>query len=91
MKFYDKGFITKYKNYTVVEILNSGKSILKLTLYSDRVCRNIFECQTNATFNKEYLNQTYKNAFLKELFDNDEKKIIYRDKKNRVLIKIIKD
>lgn len=91
MKFYDKGFIIKYKNYTQVEILNGGNSLLKLSLYKDRVCRSTFECQNANSFNKEYLNKDYKENFLKDLFDKEDKEIIFRDTQNKILIKIIKD
>lgn len=91
MKFYDKGFIIKYPNYTQVEILNSGNSILKLDLYKDKICKSTFECQSNNSFNKEYLSSEYKDSFLKDLFEKDEKEVVFRDSKNRILIKIIKD
>jgi hypothetical protein len=32
MKFYDKGFITKYRDYTNVQILQAGTSVLTLKM-----------------------------------------------------------
>ncbi len=91
MKFYDKGFITQFDNYTQVQIYSAGQTVLDLMLYDNRVCQSTFECENNQSFNKKFLHASYENAFLKKLFDQDEKTIIHRDKKNRILIKIKKD
>ena len=91
MKFYDKGFITKYNNYTKVEVFSAGTAVLTLKVYEDQVCRDTFECQSSKDFNREYLSSNYKNDFLKTLFDKEEKEIVHRDKENRILIKIKKD
>ena len=91
MKFYDKGFITRYQNYTKVEILSAGTTILNLDIYKDRVCKSTFECQSLSSFNEEFLDKNYKKSFLKDLFDKEDKKIVFRDKEKRILIKIIKD
>lgn len=91
LKFYDKGFISKYNNYTEVQILSAGTSVLKLKIYDDRVCRDTFECQTLKAFNKDALHSSYEDGFLKELFEKEEKEILHRDRENRILIKIKKD
>ena len=91
MKFYDKGFITKYSNYTNVQILSTGVSVLNLDIYDNQVCQDIFKCQSLKSFNSEFLHKSYKETFIKELFEKDGKEIIHRDKKNRILIKIKKD
>ncbi len=91
MKFYDKGFISKYKDYTQVQILSAGVSVLSLKLYKNQICKDTFACQNAKSFNKEFLNSSYKDSFLKELFDKEAKEVIHRDRKNRILIKIKRD
>lgn len=91
LKFYDKGFISKFQNYTEVQILSAGTAVLKLKIYEDKLCRDTFECQTLDSFNREYLSSSYEDNFLKELFEKDEKEIIFKDKENSILIKIKKD
>ncbi len=91
MKFYDKGFITKYNNYTKVQILSVGTSILSLKIYDNQICRDTFKCQSLKSFNNEFLHESYNDDFIKELFDSEDKEIIHRDKKNKILIKIKKD
>ena len=91
MKFYDKGFIYKFKEYTQVQIFSAGTAILDMKIYEDRICRATFECQDLKTFNKENLSSTYEDDFLKKLFEKNEKEITHRDKENGILIKILKD
>ena len=91
MKFYDKGFISKFDNYTQVQIFSAGTSILNLKIYEDRVCQSSFECVTLEKFNRQNLNSSYPKNFIKELFDANDKKTVYKDKKNSILIKITKD
>lgn len=91
MKFYDKGFIYKFKEYTQVQIFSAGTAILDMKIYEDRICRATFECQDLKTFNKENLSANYEDDFLKKLFEKNEKEIIHRDKENGILIKIVKD
>lgn len=91
MKFYDKGFIIKYKNYTQVQIFSAGTNILDMKIYNNKICSSTFKCQNLDTFNAQYLNSDYKNTFIKDLFDKNNKKIIHKDKKNNILIKIKKD
>lgn len=91
LKFYDKGFITEFKNYTQVQIFSAGVSVLNLQLYKDRVCESTFKCKSLKTFNKEFLSSSYKDSFLKELFEKEDKNITFRDKENNILIKIKKD
>ena len=91
MKFYDKGFITKYSDYTNVQILQAGTAILNLKIYDNQICRDTFTCQSLRSFNNEFLDKSYADSFIKDLFDNEDKEIIHRDKKNKILIKIKKD
>lgn len=90
MKFYDKGFINKYSSYTQVQIFQVGNLVLDLKVYEDRVCQSTFKCLSNKAFNKEFLHHSYKDSFFKDLIDKNEKIIIHRDKKNKILIKIYK-
>lgn len=91
LKFYDKGFITKYNNYTKVQILQAGVSVLSLDVYDNQICKDTFKCQTSKSFNKEFLHESYEEDFFKKLFDRNEKNIIHKDRKNSILIKIKKD
>lgn len=91
LKFYDKGFISIYNNYTQVEVLSAGTTILELKIYKDKVCKDSYNCQSFKSFNKEFLNENYKETFIKELFEKNEKNTIFRDKKNNILIKILRD
>jgi len=88
MKFYDKGFITKFRDYTKVQIFSAGTSVLSLKIYDNQICKDTFKCQSLKSFNND---KSYKDTFIKELFDNEDKEIIHRDKKNNILIKIKKD
>lgn len=91
MKFYDKGFIYKYDDYTQVQIFSAGTVVLDMKIYEDRVCKSTFKCQDLKTFNKENLDKSYNEMFLKNLFDKNEKEVVHRDKKNNILIKIRRD
>jgi ubiquinone biosynthesis protein Coq4 len=91
MKFYDKGFINKYDNYTQVQIFSAGTAILDMKIYEDRVCKSTFECQDLKTFNKENLSSSYADNFIKELFQRNEKEIVHRDSEHKILIKIKRD
>ena len=91
MKFYDKGFIYKYDDYTQVQIFSAGTAVLDMKIYEDRVCQSTFKCQDLKTFNKENLDKSYDEMFLKNLFDKNEKEVVHRDKKNNILIKIRRD
>lgn len=91
MKFYDKGFISKYIDYTQVQIFSAGTAVLNLKIYKNQICQSTFECQSLQSFNNDYLHSSYDKNFLRELFLKDEKEIIHRDKENRILIKIRKD
>ncbi len=91
MKFYDKGFIFNYTDYTQVQIFSAGTSILDMKIYKDRICSSTFKCQSLQSFNAQNLHKSYEKDFIKKLFERKEKKIIHRDKKNKILIKILKD
>lgn len=91
MKFYDKGFITKYDDYTQVQIYSAGQTVLDLRIYENQICQSTFECLDSNSFNKEYLHSSYEKNFLKQLFEKEDKNIEFRDRNNRILIKIKKD
>ncbi|WP_298751738.1 hypothetical protein [uncultured Arcobacter sp.] len=91
MKFYDKGFISTFENYTQVQIYSAGKTVLDLKFYENRVCKSTFECESSKEFNKKYLHSSYKEDFLKTIFDNNKKETVFRDKEHNILIKIKKD
>jgi len=91
MKFYDKGFIYKYKDFTQVQIFNAGTAILDMKIYEDKICRATFKCQDLKTFNKENLSSSYADNFLKELFERNERNTTHKDIENDILIKIKRD
>ena len=86
MKFYDKGFVTKYDDHIDLQIFNAGTLVLKLLIYKDEICQNSFKCIDSKQFNKEYLSTKYNNDFLYNLFL--EEKVYFRDNKNHILIKV---
>lgn len=86
MKFYDKGFISKYRDHIHLEIYSAGQPVLNLKIYKDSICQNSFECVNSQEFNSKYLHSSYDNSFLYELFSQE--KIYHRDKKNKILIKV---
>jgi len=90
MKFYDNGFITKYDDYTKVQIFNAGNLVLELLLYKDEICKDSLRCQSSVDFNAQYLHKSYQKDFLKKLFDSNDKKIVFKDMENHILIKIVK-
>ncbi|WP_228152074.1 hypothetical protein [Malaciobacter halophilus] len=91
MRFYDTGFINRYKDYTQVQIFTAGKSILNLKMYKNQICSDTFSCLDYKSFNKQYLNSSYENGFIKKLFEKDDKDIIFRDRQNSILIKVRKN
>lgn len=91
MKFYDKGFINKYDNFTQVQIFSAGTAILDMKIYEDVICSSTFKCQDLETFNKQNLHKSYDKGFIKELFEKNQKEIVHRDRENRILIKIKRD
>ena len=91
MKFYDKGFISKFDEYTQVQIFSAGTAVLNLEIYSDRICISTFKCQSLKEFNRLNLDASYPDNFLQKLFDKSEKKSIFRDTNKGILIKIIRD
>lgn len=91
MKFYDKGFINKYDKYTQVQIFSAGTIVLDMKIYENKICKSTFKCQDLKTFNKENLNESYSEAFLKNLFDKNQKEVIHKDRENNILIKIRRD
>lgn len=86
MKFYDKGFINKFDDYINLQIYNVGVLALNINIYEDKVCKNMFACMDSKEFNKNFINQSYKNSFLYDLFSKE--KIYFKDKRNNVFIKV---
>lgn len=86
MKFYDKGFITKYDDHIKLEVYNVGQLVLYLEIYKGKVCQSTFECMKAEDFNLKYLHNSYKEDFLYNLFSQN--KIYHKDKKNNILIKV---
>lgn len=85
MKFYDKGFITKYHNHIHLTIFNLGKVVLDLKVYENQICQGLFECISTQEFNKKYLHKDYEKKFLYEVLQQNN--IYFKDKKNKILIK----
>ena len=73
MKFYDKGFIFNYDDYTQVQIFSAGTAILDMKIYEDRVCSSTFKCEKLEIFNAKNLHKSYKKEFLRELFSKNER------------------
>ncbi len=86
MKFYDMGFVTKYNDHININILNAGKSILKMDIYKNQICRATFECISSKKFNKQYLSDSYNDEFLYNLFKKE--KIYFKDKQKHIFIKV---
>lgn len=91
MKFYDKGFIFKYSDYTQVQVFSAGTAILDMKIYDDVICASTFECENLNVFNAKNLHKSYDKDFLRDLFNKNEKETIHRDRDNRILIKIKRD
>lgn len=86
MKFYDKGFITKYDNHIHLQIFQVGNLVLDLKIYEDTICQSTLKCISSKEFNKKYLHNSYKDDFLYNLFSKE--KIYFKDKINNILIKV---
>lgn len=86
LKFYDKGFLTKYDNYIDLKIFTAGQLVLKLKVYKDKICKDNFRCVSSEEFNRIYFDSSYKDNFLYELFNKN--KIYFKDKEKRILIKV---
>lgn len=86
MKFYDKGFITRFDDHIELQIYAVGQVALDLQIYKDKVCQSTFECISSKQFNIKYLHGSYEDDFLYKLFG--ENKIYYKDKTNGILIKV---
>jgi hypothetical protein len=89
LKFYDKGFISRYDDYTHLQIFSVGTVVLDFKIYKDKICKSMFECVSSKEFNQEYLSKDYEDDFLYKLFL--KKNIRFKDKKNKILIKVRKD
>lgn len=86
MKFYDKGFITRFEDHIHLQIYAAGNPALDMKIYKDKVCQSTFECVSSKEFNSHYLHSSYSDDFLYELFS--ESKIYHKDKPNGILIKV---
>ena len=86
MKFYDKGFISKYEEYIHLEIFQVGNIVLDLKIYKNEVCQSTLKCISSKEFNEKYLHNSYKDDFLYNLFS--QKKIYFKDTINNILIKV---
>ena len=88
MKFYDKGFVKVYDKYINLQIYNTGVVALNLDIYKNKICKGFLECMKSKEFNKLYLSSTYEDEFLYKLFSS--KKVYFKDKVNKVFIKVKK-
>lgn len=86
MKFYDKGFITKYEDNIHLQIFNAGQMVLNLKIYKDEVCQGTLQCMSSKEFNSLYFHTSYKDNFLYNLFSQN--KIYFKDRENNILIKV---
>jgi hypothetical protein len=86
MKFYDKGFITKYDDRIHLQIFSVGQLVLNLEVYKDRVCRSTFECLNASEFNKKFLSDSYRESFLYDLLSKE--KVDFKDRDKRIKIKV---
>ncbi len=91
MKFYDKGFVTKYDNYIHLQIFSVGIVALDLKIYKDEICKDSLRCMNSKDFNEQYISSSheYKDDFLYKLFSQDN--VNFKDRKNKIFIKIKKD
>ncbi len=87
MKYYDSGFISKYNDHIEVQIYNAGNTVLQLTIYKDRICKDTFACQSSKEFNKQFLHKNYTDDFMFNLFSKPS--VNFKDKQNHIKIKII--
>jgi len=91
MKFYDKGFVNYYDDHVYLQILSAGTVVLDLKVYDDEVCKDALRCMDAKEFNKTFINEDYEKNFLYELLTQNKKDIVFRDKPNGILIKVLKD
>lgn len=89
LKFYDKGFINRYEDSVELIILNLGVVVTDMTIYEDKVCKNVMLCYDGDTFNDKFLDKSYGKDFLYKLFTRDD--IYFKDLKNGILIKVLYD
>ncbi|TLS70744.1 hypothetical protein FE243_02485 [Aliarcobacter thereius] len=91
MKFHDKGFIYKYKNYTNIQVFTAGNIIFDANIYEDEICTGKFKCMSLKEFNKNNLSSEYNDNFIKKIIDEEQKESYFKDQKKGILIKIIRD
>lgn len=89
LKFYDKGFVEKYEDKVRLTIFNFGMAVDDMTIYKDKVCKNLLLCIDGAEFNSKYLDKSYEKDFLYNLFNDED--INFKDRENGILIKILYD
>jgi hypothetical protein len=88
IKFYDKGFITKYTNHIHLQIFQVGNLVLDLKIYKNTICQSTLKCMSSKEFNKKYLHKSYEDDFLYRTFSKEN--ISYKDTINKILIKVKK-
>jgi hypothetical protein len=86
MKYHDNGFITYFDDSVHLQLLNLGNTVLDLTIYKNKICKSMLECLDAKEFNEKYINPSYKESFLYDLFT--QKNIYFKDKQNNILIKV---
>jgi len=89
IKFYDKGFITKYDDYIHLQIFSVGVVVLDLKIYKDEICKDSLRCMNSDEFNTKYISSEYEKDFLYKLFLQEN--IYFKDKKKKIFIKVKKD
>ncbi|MEA3553371.1 MAG: hypothetical protein U9R39_03080, partial [Campylobacterota bacterium] len=89
MKFYDKGFITKYEDNVHLQIFNAGQMVLNIKIYKDEVCQGTLQCISAKEFNNQYFHPSYKDDFLYNLFSKVENKDLEENvsRKNKIYFK----
>ena len=104
MKYNDLGFIKSYNDSVGLEIYSFGKALIDLRVYENKICSSTFKCMSSQQFVQEYIHPSYPKSFFnniinfKELDDMNgisyqyekENNLYYRDKENKILIKIVK-
>lgn len=91
MKFYDKGFINYYEDHIYLQILSAGTVVLDLKVYRDEVCKDTLRCMGSSEFNETFIHKSYEKHFLYDLLSQNQKEIVFRDRPNGILIKVLKD
>lgn len=70
-KYYDTGFIQSNDFHTIVNLYNSGQTILNIDIMENRVCFNQ-QCMSGQEFNKMVLNENYPDNLVLHLFKGEK-------------------